>query len=153
MVHFGPLYFSISTPKMLYSRCNHIWLSCDHSCDRTLVHDTHQCSFPLHETALPLLWDNLRPNQQFAGSFIPVVRSLPSSHPHFRAPTEACSGSCCEDLAFADSDAIFCLVESFLCSQNQSYQGCGYLLDHFSKFLPSVASAIPSSCTENFMQD
>lgn len=119
----------------------------------TLVHDTHQCSFPLHETALPLLWANLRPNQQFAGSFIPVVSSLPSSHPHFRAPTEACSGSCCEDLAFADSDAIFCLVESFLCSQNQSYQGCGYLLDHFSKFLPSVASAIPSSCTENFMQD
>lgn len=35
LVHFGPLYFSISTPKMLYSRCNHIWLSCDH---------THTCA-------------------------------------------------------------------------------------------------------------
>lgn len=31
VVHSGPLYFSISTLEMLYLRCNHIWLSCDHT--------------------------------------------------------------------------------------------------------------------------
>lgn len=94
-------------------------------------HDTCRCIFPL-----PVLWADLSTKESFAGLFVPTARAVFGCRVH----TEVCNGSCCGELGFASSVAIFCPVESPLFKQNQSYRGCGSLPDHFSIFLPPVVS-------------